>query len=130
MSAPRCTYDTGSMFGNVPVCDARAMWDVTYEIGSGGPLVESVCERHVGPTRGRVFPGEVSTVRRESARVTDLDGWPVGTHGPGLPPGTDRASLAAMPLGARPCVRCGVPVTAGYETSAGGVSHLVGECVG
>ncbi len=82
-----CQHDSGSATGFVPLCDDRATWTVTYRNGSSGPHILEVCDAHLGATRGRVHPGEVSTVRRESARVPDHLGWSVRHYGAAYPPG-------------------------------------------
>jgi hypothetical protein len=61
-----CEYDSGLMFGNVPLCSSPASFTVTYRNGSIGPFTVAVCERHLSATRGRVYPSavEVAAVAR------------------------------------------------------------------
>lgn len=55
-----CEYDSGSMFGNVPICDAPAVWMLVYRNGSYGPFTMRVCDAHALPMQGRVFPSSVT----------------------------------------------------------------------
>lgn len=50
-----CDFDTGSMYGNRPVCDRPAQWTVTYR-SCGDRLVSHVCARHLRAEVGRVYP--------------------------------------------------------------------------
>ena len=51
-----CEYDSGSMYGCVPLCDRRSEYVVTYHNGSY-PGKISVCKAHLNATKGRVYPG-------------------------------------------------------------------------
>lgn len=55
MSSPVCTYDSGSMTGCVPLCDAPAVQLVTYGHGAYRVSVPR-CARHVRPTENRAYP--------------------------------------------------------------------------
>ena len=58
-----CEWDTGSMYGCRPACDAWPVWAVTYHNGSSGPTGADLCDRHRKPTEGRAYPGHESTER-------------------------------------------------------------------
>ena len=58
-----CSYDSGSMDGNRPLCSEPATHNVTSRNGSYGPFTDPVCGRHVRATEGRVYPGHISTER-------------------------------------------------------------------
>lgn len=68
----RCTYDSGSMYGNTGQCPNPAQWVVTYQNGTSGPFNAPVCEAHLGAMKGRVYPGliEVAPIRVTSSRRT------------------------------------------------------------
>lgn len=62
----KCDYDSGSMYGNVPLCDREATVAITYRNGSTGPLTAAVCDRHNLATQGRAYPGvEAVTILKE-----------------------------------------------------------------
>lgn len=52
----RCTYDSGSMTGCRPLCDAPATRVVAYTLPCYGTLRAPVCDRHLSPTLGRIYP--------------------------------------------------------------------------
>lgn len=58
-----CQYDSGSMYGNVPICDRVATVAITYQFGHYGPRTVHVCDKHVRATRGRVFPDPILSER-------------------------------------------------------------------
>ena len=60
---PQCDYDSGSMYGNRPLCDKPSTHRVTYRVPCYGSSTSYVCERHVTPTLGRLYPYE--TIVRE-----------------------------------------------------------------
>lgn len=73
MTITACQYDSGSMYGNRPLCAQKATHIVTYRNGSGAPMRTAVCARHLGPMQGRVYPGLVAaeTIGQERARALD-----------------------------------------------------------
>lgn len=69
-----CTYDTGSMYGCEPVCDAAATHVVEYRNGTyrGRALV---CAAHVRASENRAYPGHIATraldMPRQARRVNE-----------------------------------------------------------
>lgn len=63
MTVITCSYDSGAMTDCVPLCDSPATHIVTYRNGSYGPFAAPMCERHVQPMQGRVYPGHIGTTR-------------------------------------------------------------------
>jgi hypothetical protein len=55
--AVKCKMDSGSMYGNVPMCDREAKYIVTYHNGTYGPFSTPVCEEHLNAVRGAAYPG-------------------------------------------------------------------------
>lgn len=55
----KCTYDSGSMTGNQPLCDARATKAIVYAVGSR-PIAPLACDRHVRAQQNRAYPYDVS----------------------------------------------------------------------
>lgn len=47
-----CSYDSGSMTGNRPLCKETATQELTYRNGSYGPFVMFLCDKHVKPMLG------------------------------------------------------------------------------
>jgi hypothetical protein len=56
-----CQYDSGAMTECRPLCDRPATHAVIYHNGTSGPFTARVCDRHLSPMLGRVYPGHERT---------------------------------------------------------------------
>lgn len=63
-----CTYDSGSATGCRPLCDQLATVVIEYD-GYRGPLRSPVCDRHRGPTLGRIYPYTYRELPIEDSRA-------------------------------------------------------------
>jgi hypothetical protein len=61
--AIKCQRDSGSMYGNVPICSERATVRSEYDVPCYGTFVNYLCARHARSESGRVYP---STVRQSA----------------------------------------------------------------
>jgi hypothetical protein len=59
----KCEYDSGSMYGNRPLCARQADYKVSYSNGSYGPFTARVCKRHLDPTKARIYPNTYTLTR-------------------------------------------------------------------
>lgn len=57
----KCSYDSGSRYGNQPLCDQPATHVVVYRNGSYGPFRAATCPRHLTATQARAYPGHDHT---------------------------------------------------------------------
>lgn len=57
-----CSYDSGSMDGCRPLCDSRPTYRLLSLMSCYGWIAEDLCNRHVKPMLGRIYP-ERYTVR-------------------------------------------------------------------
>ncbi len=57
-----CTFDAGSMYECVPICDRQAAYTVVYRDGSYGPFRAPICAQHLNAFLGRVHPGHIETI--------------------------------------------------------------------
>ena len=60
-----CKHDSGSMYGNVPLCDRPATWKIDYHNGTY-VLVTYACDQHRRVTEARVYPGHDRTTQLEA----------------------------------------------------------------
>lgn len=65
MTAKFCSYDSGAATDCVPLCSKTATHIVVHRNGSYGPFESPMCERHVRPMEGRVYPGHIETIKIE-----------------------------------------------------------------
>ena len=69
-----CQYDSGSMYGNQPLCSQPAEHLIHYHNGSSGPLTLAVCRKHLDAARGAIgdtgnsWPNPVDKVEKLSGR--------------------------------------------------------------
>lgn len=59
MAQFQCRFDTGSMSDCQPACSAPATRLLSYD-GYGGRYTIELCQPHVAPMRGRVFPSKAT----------------------------------------------------------------------
>lgn len=52
----KCEYDSGSMYGNRPLCSAPAKYVVVERSGMGKPFRNLSCEKHRKNFEARAYP--------------------------------------------------------------------------